>query len=174
MEKMHVFGLLVFFVVLAAGAAFAQIGGVSSLQNTLGALCSGVSTIMPIAAVLGVFSSGTVYAIGQFSGAETRARATVWAMALLTGSVMGVMIQVVTPSLVGAMYGSTITCSGSVVPPSGGCGSGPACGAGYSCVSGACVASGPCPGQYYCSANGGCCVANHAACNSGACIAIGS
>jgi hypothetical protein len=56
--------------------------------------------------------AAVIYAAGQMMGAETRARANVWATAALTGAMMAILISVVAPSVIGAVYGQTITCSG--------------------------------------------------------------
>ncbi len=40
-------------------------------------------------------------------GAETRARANVWATTLITGALIGILISVVSPTILGVMYGPT-------------------------------------------------------------------
>jgi Na+-driven multidrug efflux pump len=46
-----------------------------------------------------VVLAGATYAIGQILGAETRARAAVWATAMLTGAVIGIVIYIIMPPL---------------------------------------------------------------------------
>jgi hypothetical protein len=48
--------------------------------------------------------AGGVYAIGQVLGAETRARASVWATAMITGAVIGLVIYLVLPGLISWLY----------------------------------------------------------------------
>ncbi|MBI5228254.1 hypothetical protein HY988_06705 [Candidatus Micrarchaeota archaeon] len=47
--------------------------------------------------------AGAIYAIGQILGAETRARATVWATAMLTGAVIGIIIYILAPVILIAL-----------------------------------------------------------------------
>ena len=42
-------------------------------------------------------------------GAETRARATVWATAMLTGAIIGAILYVVVPWLIAKIIGDTAT-----------------------------------------------------------------
>jgi len=51
--------------------------------------------------------AGVIYAAGQIMGAETRARANVWATAALTGALIGVLIYAVAPSVLDTIYGGT-------------------------------------------------------------------
>ena len=55
-------------------------------------------------ALLMVLTSATVYAAGQFFGAETRARANVWATSMLTGAIIGILIIVIIPWVLGVVY----------------------------------------------------------------------
>jgi len=54
-----------------------------------------------------VVVAGVIYAAGQIMGAETRARANVWATACLTGALIGVLIYAVAPSVLDTIYGTT-------------------------------------------------------------------
>ncbi|MFA5106653.1 MAG: hypothetical protein WC506_06895 [Candidatus Micrarchaeia archaeon] len=135
---------------------FAQYSGSSGgLGNALGRLCSDLMGILPIVAMLGIVAGGLIYGAGQLMGAETRARANVWATALLTGSVISILIVAVAPSVISTLYGSAVTCSGS-----GGGGTGGSCG-GSTCSSGTrCCDCAP----YGCS-NWKVCVPNAIACS---------
>ena len=55
--------------------------------------------------MLMLVGAGAIYAGGQMMGAETRARANVWATAMLTGALIGVLITVVSPQILKTMYG---------------------------------------------------------------------
>ena len=44
--------------------------------------------------------AGIIYAAGQIMGAETRARANVWATALLTGGMIGLLIAAAAPYII--------------------------------------------------------------------------
>jgi hypothetical protein len=47
--------------------------------------------------MLMIIFAGVVYAAGQMMGAETRARASVWATAALTGALFGALIYAIVP-----------------------------------------------------------------------------
>jgi len=87
------------------------------VSNALTNLCTGLRDILPVASMLMVVVAGVIYSAGQIMGAETRARANVWATAALTGALIGVLIYAIAPSILGTIYGSTsgISC-GTVTP----------------------------------------------------------
>ncbi len=93
------------FVVMAAlvASVFATtlLTGVTS---AVGALCAGLTQMLPIAAMLMIILAGVIYAAGQMMGAETRARTNVWATAALTGALMAILIAVVAPAVIGTIY----------------------------------------------------------------------
>jgi hypothetical protein len=62
--------------------------------------------------MLMIIFAGVVYAAGQMMGAETRARATVWATAALTGALFGVLIYAIAPAVLTTIYGANIGTSG--------------------------------------------------------------
>ncbi|MCX6778515.1 MAG: hypothetical protein NT157_06595 [Candidatus Micrarchaeota archaeon] len=76
----------VFLVVMLANLAFAQMAASLSL------ICSNIKGVVPIVALLLFILAGAIYAIGQVLGSETRARATVWATAMLVGGIIGLII----------------------------------------------------------------------------------
>ncbi|PIZ98774.1 hypothetical protein COX84_01705, partial [Candidatus Micrarchaeota archaeon CG_4_10_14_0_2_um_filter_49_7] len=61
--------------------------GSAGLIAAIKGLCGMVKTLLPTVALLMIIAAGVLYAAGQFMGAETRARASVWATAMLTGAV---------------------------------------------------------------------------------------
>ena len=98
---------LAFTLSLLAGFAFAT--PTSQLKNALSSLCSGLSTMVPVAAMLMVLLASVIYATGQMMGAETRARANVWATSALTGAIIGILISVIAPSVLQIIAGGTDT-----------------------------------------------------------------
>jgi hypothetical protein len=80
----------------------------SGLSAALNTLCVMSQQFLGIAVMVLIVLAGTVYAIGQVLGAETRARASVWATAMLTGAVIGVIIYIITPVIVRALIGSSM------------------------------------------------------------------
>jgi cytochrome bd-type quinol oxidase subunit 2 len=81
----------------------------TNLSTTLKTLCTLSQTLLGIAVMLMVILAGATYALGQMLGAETRARASVWGTAMLTGAVVGIVIYVVTPWIIGMILGKTTT-----------------------------------------------------------------
>ena len=110
---MRKIGILVVMAVLAS-AVFAANGlsGLSAVGSAVSELCTGLKSILPVAAMLMIILAGVIYAAGQMMGAETRARANVWATAALTGALIAILIAVVAPSVLQTIYSSngTIDC----------------------------------------------------------------
>jgi cytochrome c oxidase assembly factor CtaG len=109
--------LLIGFMLFSS--LFATDTGLTKVSKAISDLCIGLTSLLPIASMLMVLVAGVVYAAGQIMGAETRARANVWATAALTGALMGMLIATVAPSVLGIIYGGTIQCTAtSSTPPS--------------------------------------------------------
>lgn len=112
--------MIVAFVVLSmVPAVYASPTGITS---ALQQLCLMSQQFLGLVAMVLIVLAGAIYAIGQILGAETRARAAVWATAMLTGAVIGIIIYLITPYLVSVLLsGSGISVSatspcGSVTP----------------------------------------------------------
>jgi hypothetical protein len=71
------------------------------LRNALRELCDASQMFLGAAIMVLIVLAGATYAIGQVLGAETRARATVWATAMLTGAIIGAVVYLVAPSILG-------------------------------------------------------------------------
>jgi hypothetical protein len=106
MNKINAIGKYLLIAVLAinfislvnAGDATA-----SSLTSALKSLCATTKTFLGAVAMILVVLAGATYAVGQVMGAETRARAAVWATAMLTGALIGIVIYVIMPPLISMM-----------------------------------------------------------------------
>jgi len=94
-----------------AFAASSAFGTGGTVTDAITNLCSGLKNLLPVASMLMVVVAGVIYAAGQIMGAETRARANVWATAALTGALIGVLIYAVAPSVLSTIYGGTGTFS---------------------------------------------------------------
>ena len=105
-------GMRLILIVLMALPLLSAIEGVDALRAALSSLCSGLTSMLPVAGMLMTLLAAVIYASGQMMGAETRARANVWATAAVTGAMMAVLIAVVAPSVIGLVYGSTVSCGG--------------------------------------------------------------
>lgn len=104
MASKRAFYIAVFLAMLAA-LVFAQNSPTSQLLQALRDLCSSLRTLVPVAAMLMVLFASVVYATGQMMGAETRARANVWATSALTGALIGILISVVAPAVLATIAG---------------------------------------------------------------------
>ena len=110
---------LTLLVVLFAGIGFAPTGtGGSPTDIQLGIcqLYTTVNTILGAVIFVLIVLAAVVYAAGQVMGAETRARASVWATSMIVGAVIGIIIYVLVPPILTAMMGGT--------PVTIGCGTG--------------------------------------------------
>ena len=85
-------GLVLLFVSLVAATS-----DTSQITSALSQLCDLFYKILPIAILLVVVLAGVVFAAGQAMGAETRARANVWATNLLIGAIIAGVVIVLAP-----------------------------------------------------------------------------
>ena len=104
-------GMKLIFIVLLAWPLLSAVSGVSALASAMSSLCFGLTSMLPVAAMLMTVLAAVIYASGQMMGAETRARTNVWATAALTGALMSVLIAVIAPSVLGTVYGDNVTCT---------------------------------------------------------------
>lgn len=103
-------------VILLSGAVYAQ--GASSVASSISSQLCNIKNlivgIIPTIALIMFLLAGLVYAAGQTFGAEMKAKAQGWAMSLLVGGIIGMVLAVIAPLLVntfmnmgGGMYGGT-------------------------------------------------------------------
>jgi uncharacterized membrane protein len=100
-------------IVLLALQLVACATGIANVQAAMVNLCSSTKSLLPVTAMLMIVFAGVIYAAGQVMGAETRARANVWATACLTGALIGVLIYAIAPSVLQTIYnegGNEIAC----------------------------------------------------------------
>jgi hypothetical protein len=85
------------------------IGGVQSADGSDqigGAICSIikiVETVMGAVMLILIVMAAIIYAAGQVMGAETRARANVWATSMFLGAIIGGLIYLVVPVFINAL-----------------------------------------------------------------------
>jgi len=107
------------FLLLAASIVAAA--GMSDVKHAMTILCDALVNILPVVAMLMVVVSAVIYAAGQIMGAETRARANVWATAALTGALISGLIYAITPSVFAYLFfgDSTeeLSCIGGTIGP---------------------------------------------------------
>jgi hypothetical protein len=85
--------------------AVAPVTGTSSIIVAMSNLCVTARNLLAIGTMLMVILAAATYAVGQILGAETRARASVWATAMMTGAVIGIVIYMVVPWVIASMMG---------------------------------------------------------------------
>ncbi len=84
-------------------------GGGESIVTALTDMCELALQILGIGIILMIVLAGTIYAVGQIMGAETRARASVWATAMITGAVIGALIYLLVPWILATVLNTTST-----------------------------------------------------------------
>ncbi|MBU0532570.1 hypothetical protein KKB44_03690 [Candidatus Micrarchaeota archaeon] len=110
MARINRIGILA--IILLISVSFADPS--TNLSNALVSFCLIAKNFLGLGIMLMILLAGATYAIGQLLGAETRARASVWATAMLTGAIIGAVIYIVTPTIVQAIIGTgggvTVSC----------------------------------------------------------------
>lgn len=87
------------------GMAIAAPSEPTQISSTLHDVCVTAKNILFVGAMLLVVLGAAVYAVGQILGAETRARASVWATAMFTGAIIGIVIYIVVPWVLAGLAG---------------------------------------------------------------------
>lgn len=106
MKKAPFIAFLSIFIMNAAFSA----SGLAGVTAAVDDMCRTLTEMLPIVSMLMVIAAGVIYASGQLMGAETRARATTWATAMMLGAVIGILIVVVAPPVLTKIYGCAIEC----------------------------------------------------------------
>ena len=104
---MRKLGMVVAVLLLTAVAFAATTSVITTLSDAIVSLCKDLRSLLPIAAMLMIVIAGVIYAAGQMMGAETRARANVWATAALVGAVIAILIVVIAPPVLQIIMPST-------------------------------------------------------------------
>jgi len=104
MKGKHVFLALL----LAVGVASATVTSIAS--QLAGNICTVkylIFGLLPTIALVMFLLAGLVYAAGQAFGAETKAKAQGWAMSLLVGGIIGIVLVVLAPALLSIFVSGT-------------------------------------------------------------------
>ncbi|MCX8202422.1 MAG: hypothetical protein N3G74_01275 [Candidatus Micrarchaeota archaeon] len=67
-----------------------------------------VDGVLPVMAFVLFVLAGVAYAAGNFFGAEMRAKATGWAMNMITGAIIALILSAIGPTILTSLYGSTV------------------------------------------------------------------
>ena len=100
--------VIAFLFILSSAFAASML---TTIQDAASQLCISLKSMLPVIAMMMLVLAGVIYAAGQIMGAETRARANVWATACLTGALIAIlMVVVATPVLQTIYTDGTIAC----------------------------------------------------------------
>jgi hypothetical protein len=105
-----------FFVLLLLGGMVlaspsTAAGGIKAAMK---AVCCLIDAIIPFLAFTLFVIAGGIYGAGQFFGAETRSKASGYAMTAITGAIIMLVIYLIGPSIIDALYGSTSGQAGNI------------------------------------------------------------
>ena len=104
------------FILVLMVQALAATAVLGSVQEAVSQLCISLKSLIPVTAMMMLILGGVIYASGQMLGAETRARANVWATACLTGALIAILIVVVAQPVLQTIYGDAGTIGCEIAP----------------------------------------------------------
>ena len=90
--------IVVMTALIVSGLLFAQ-----TLEEVLIDVCNDIMDMIPPLAFLLLAIAAVTYALGGVMSAEMRARTHVWAQSLLVGAIVGGIIYIVMPQVLGAL-----------------------------------------------------------------------
>ena len=93
---------ITFFALFLVSSAFAT----DSLTTTLTSIYCLLYGIVPIMAFTLFILAGVAYGIGNFFGAEVRAKANTWAMSCITGAIIALLIILFSDILISNLVGT--------------------------------------------------------------------
>ncbi len=82
-----------------------------NLSSTLQGFCTFLYDIIGLVAFIMILLSSIVYSISNVLPADPRAKATVYAQNLFVGAILGIILLVLIPEILGAMIGGTFDAS---------------------------------------------------------------
>ena len=112
-------GLVALFLIFIVNVAFAgcTVSATSSDCSTctstqkipcaMKSICFSFEGLLPVLAFVLFILAGVAYAAGQFFGAEMRAKAIGYAMNMLTGAIIALVISIISPTIITALYSGT-------------------------------------------------------------------
>ena len=97
-------------LIMSMGLIFAQSSNATErFTSVFCDLYNFLKSILPIAVVVVVILAGIVFALGQVLGAETRARANVWATNLMIGALIAGAVTVLAPAVIDYLIPNALT-----------------------------------------------------------------
>jgi len=98
------------FVLLLLFGSITAATPIDAIKGLVSTICTTLTGILPILAFTLFVLAGVAYGIGNFFGADTRAKAAGWGMSALTGAIIMLIIYIMGPIIISALYG-TATCT---------------------------------------------------------------
>jgi Na+-driven multidrug efflux pump len=80
-----------------------------TLESALQGFCQQLYSYVGDLAFIMILLSAIVFAVGQFFGAEARAKANVWANSMFIGALIGLVMVILVPWFLGLLLGSEMT-----------------------------------------------------------------
>ena len=96
----------IFVIMSLFSVAFAETSP-SNIGKAMMSLCGQIKSALAIGMMLLIVLAAITYAVGQMMGAETRARASVWATAMFVGSLIGALIYIIMPFILSILINGT-------------------------------------------------------------------
>ena len=93
----------IFASLLSIGSAVPMEAG-KNINMALACTLVTVRDALAIGMMLLVVAAAVVYAVGQVLGAETRARASVWATAMFIGAIIGALLYILLPFILKQLF----------------------------------------------------------------------
>ena len=100
MRSINKYGKYLMILVLFLHFTGIGFAGSGYIITAMSDLCINARAILATGAMILIILAAAVYAVGQVVGAETRARASVWATAMITGAVIGIVIYLIVPNII--------------------------------------------------------------------------
>ena len=105
MNLKKIFFVFAFFLLFTVSSAALDCSSVDDLEVALQCLCVTLYDYISMVAFVMITLSSLVYALGNMFGAETRARANVWATSMLTGAIIGLVLIIIVPAFLATLLG---------------------------------------------------------------------
>jgi len=110
----HLRAIFVLFV-LGGVLLATDVGDASkNLKCAMHEVCSLLDDLIPFIAFTLFVIAGAAYGAGQFFGADTRAKASGWAMSAVTGAIIMILIYLIGPTIIDSLYGGGAGGAGSI------------------------------------------------------------
>lgn len=107
-SKLICISLILMLGVVSAATTCPGTTSSDKLKCALKEVCNLTGGILPVMAFVLFVLSGVSYAVGNFFGAEMRAKAIGYAMNMITGAIIALLLGIIGPTIITALGGSTV------------------------------------------------------------------